>query len=141
VGSSLLTRTPCAGACDWRRSDGARPPQTEGNAEEERLDAWPKERRNRWTSKAQEAAQQVFTRAQGTLRRAGAAPSAVKTEFFVPGSGRRTANGILKLARANRCETVVVGRRSVPWLRKLLNTELAEELVRRGAGFTIWVVE
>jgi nucleotide-binding universal stress UspA family protein len=109
--------------------------------EEERLDARLKERQNRWTSKAQDAAQEVFARAQATLRKAGVVPSAVETELFAPGSGRKTADGILKLARANRCDTVVVGRRSVPWLRKLLNTELAQELVQRGAGFTIWVVE
>jgi K+-sensing histidine kinase KdpD len=100
-----------------------------------------KERQNRWTSKAQDAAQRVFARAQATLRKAGVVSSAVETEFFAPGSGRNTADGVLKLARAKRCDTVVVGRRSVPWLRKLLNKELAEELVRRGAGFTIWVVE
>jgi nucleotide-binding universal stress UspA family protein len=115
---------------------GAENPDEEG-----RLDAQLKERRDRWTSKAQEAAQQVFAGAQATLRKAGVVPSAVKTEFFAPGSGRKAADGILKLARANRCDTVVVGRRAVPWLRKLLNKELAEELVRRGAGFTIWVVE
>lgn len=109
--------------------------------EEERLDAQLKERRKRWTSKANAAAQRVFARAQTTLRNAGVVPSAIKTEFFAPGSGRGTANAILKLARANRCDTVVVGRRSVPWLRRLLKTELAEELVQRGTGFTIWVVE
>jgi nucleotide-binding universal stress UspA family protein len=110
-------------------------------SEEERLDVQLKDRQNRWTSAAQDAAQRVFARAQATLRRAGVVPSAVKTEFFTPGSGRQAADGIFKLARAKRCNTVVVGRRSVPWLRKLLNTELAEELVRRGTGFTIWVVE
>jgi nucleotide-binding universal stress UspA family protein len=109
--------------------------------EEERLDVQLKERQNRWTSATQEAAQQLFARAQATLRKSGVMPSAVKTEFFAPGSGRKAADSILKLARANRCNTVVVGRRSVPWLRKLLKKELAEELVRRGAGFTIWVVE
>jgi nucleotide-binding universal stress UspA family protein len=115
---------------------GAENPDEEG-----RLDVQLKGRQNRWTSAAQEAAQQVFARALALLRKAGVVPGAVKTEFFAPSSGRKAADGILKLARANRCDTVVVGRRSVPWVRKLLNKELAEELVRRGAGFTIWVVE
>lgn len=109
--------------------------------EEERLDTRLKERQNRWTSKARDGAERLFARAQATLRKAGVTPDAITTEFFAPASGRKTADALLKLARANRCKTVVVGRRSVPWLRKLLNKELAQELVQRGTGFTIWVVE
>jgi nucleotide-binding universal stress UspA family protein len=109
--------------------------------EEERLDEQLKERRDRWTAKAEEAAQLVFARARVRLRKSGVAPSAVETEFVASGSGRETGDDMLKLARVNRCNTVVVGRRSAPWFRRLLNMELAEELVRRGAGFTIWVVE
>jgi nucleotide-binding universal stress UspA family protein len=40
-----------------------------------------------------------------------------------------------------KCDTVVIGRKSLSWLRELIDGDPAEELVRRGKGFTIWVVE
>jgi len=49
---------------------------------------------------------------------------------------------ILELARLNKCRTIVVGRRSLPWLRRLTaGKDLAEKLVQQGSGFTLWIVE
>ena len=64
--------------------------------EEERLDARLKERQNRWTSKAQDAAQQVFARAEATLRRGDAAQSrcsAERRQGRILRSRRRTQDG------------------------------------------------
>jgi len=48
---------------------------------------------------------------------------------------------ILRLARARKCDTVVIGKKSLSWLRELIDGNPAEELVRQGKGFTIWVIE
>jgi K+-sensing histidine kinase KdpD len=48
---------------------------------------------------------------------------------------------ILEGARANQCGTVVVGRQSFSWLQELFQHHIGEELIRRGQGLAIWVVE
>jgi nucleotide-binding universal stress UspA family protein len=61
--------------------------------------------------------------------------------FFDPVDGHNAAEEILKVARARNCYTMVIGRQSLSWIRELVQGDLAEEVVRRGKGFTIWVVE
>lgn len=41
----------------------------------------------------------------------------------------------------NARDSIVVGRRSHSWLREVVQHHIADELVRQGASFTIWVVE
>ena len=53
----------------------------------------------------------------------------------------RATQEILKLAQVRKCDTVVIGRKSLSWLGKLIHGDPAEEFVRQGKGFTIWVVE
>ena len=66
---------------------------------------------------------------------------AIEPRFFEPVEGRNGAEEILKIAGARKCHTVVIGRQSLSWFRELVQGDLAEELVRRSKGFTIWVVE
>ena len=44
-------------------------------------------------------------------------------------------------AYKRRWISVVIGRDSLSWLGELIHGDPAEELVRQGKGFTIWVVE
>ena len=48
---------------------------------------------------------------------------------------------ILGLALARKCDTVVIGRKSLSWLVRIIHGDVAEDLVRRGKGLTIGVVE
>jgi K+-sensing histidine kinase KdpD len=48
---------------------------------------------------------------------------------------------ILEAAQADRCETIVVGRHSFTLLQRIFRHPVADELIRRGQGYTIWVVE
>ena len=48
---------------------------------------------------------------------------------------------ILKLAEENACQTIVVGRSSFPWFKETFHRHLADSLVRKATGITIWVVE
>lgn len=87
------------------------------------------------------SAQAAFTRSRTALRNAGVPATALDTQFFDPAERRRAASLILDLARSSKCDTIVVGRGSAPWLCELNPGDLAEELVRRGNGLTIWIVE
>jgi K+-sensing histidine kinase KdpD len=49
--------------------------------------------------------------------------------------------GLIDLARDHSCDTIVVGRNSLPWYREAFHHHPADELVRRGGGFTVWIVE
>jgi nucleotide-binding universal stress UspA family protein len=86
-------------------------------------------------------AQAVFARAQAILDRAGVPAGAVKTHFLTTIGGEGLIQNLLEAARTNACDTIVVGRQSHSWLRELLQHHVADELVRKGEGFTIWVVE
>jgi nucleotide-binding universal stress UspA family protein len=101
----------------------------------------PKDNQQPWLAGAKKAAQRAFGMAAATLREAGVLASALDVQFSEGVEGLGAAERVLDLARTRRCGTVVVGRESVSWFRKLMTGNLAAELVRRGKGYTIWVVE
>jgi len=101
----------------------------------------PTAREQRWRLAARRAAQQTFARAKAALRKAGVPAKALDLQFLGAMDGRHAADRILDVARASRCRTVVVGRESLSWFREVLRGDLPAALVRRGEGFTIWVVE
>jgi nucleotide-binding universal stress UspA family protein len=94
-----------------------------------------------WVSAAKRKASGSLELAYAELRRAGFAGGEIEVRFCYPRDRRNAPQEILTLARACGCKTVVVGRRSLSWLRALLQTNPADELVRLGNGFTTWVVE
>jgi nucleotide-binding universal stress UspA family protein len=94
-----------------------------------------------WTSKKQKEAQGSLDKASATLRKAGLSAKAVQTIFCEPADGRAAAEDILRMARECKCQTVVAGRQSVSWFHELFSQDLAEELMRCGKGFTVWLVE
>lgn len=94
-----------------------------------------------WIVTAKEDAQPALSHARAELRKAGLAAGAVEEQFCYPSSGRARGDEILELARRRRCRTVVIGSESLSWLKQLMGNDAVEELLRRGKGFTIWVVE
>jgi nucleotide-binding universal stress UspA family protein len=89
----------------------------------------------------EDLAQAVFAQAQAILDHAGVPASAVNTHFLTTVNGEDVIQNLLEAAQTNACDTIVVGRQSHSWLRELVQPHLADELLRKGAGFTIWVVE
>lgn len=85
--------------------------------------------------------QRALERANEVLRQGGIAAGTIEAHYCYLVDGTRATKDILALARAQKCNTVVIGRKSLTWLGKLIDTDPAEELVRQGKGFTIWVVE
>ncbi len=106
-------------------------------AEKVRLRAY----KSRWISAREVTEQRALDRANEVLRQGGIARGTIEAHFCYLVDGTRATKEILALARARGCDTVVIGRRSLSWLGELTNTHPAEELVRQGKGFTIWVVE
>jgi nucleotide-binding universal stress UspA family protein len=85
--------------------------------------------------------QRALDRANAVLRQCGIARGAIEAHFCYLVDGTRATKEILALARTRRCDTVVIGRKSLSWLGKLIDGDPVDELVRQGVGFTIWVVE
>lgn len=106
-------------------------------AEKERARAY----KSRWISAGEMTEQRALERANAVLLRGGLAHGAIEAHYCYLVDGSRVVEDILKLARARKCNTVVIGRASLSWLGKLIHEDPAEEFVRQGKGFTIWVVE
>ena len=110
---------------------------------ERQLDNQLKTEQQQWIAAARKEAQPTLNRACIELRRAGLPASSLTTQFSDPSREQNSASEeILDLARINKCRTIVVGRRSLPWLRRLTaGKDLAEKLVQEGKDFTLWIVE
>jgi nucleotide-binding universal stress UspA family protein len=97
--------------------------------------------KSRWISAGEMTEQRTLARANKVLRRGGLAHGAIEAHYCYLVDGSGATQEILKLAKARKCDTVVIGRASLSWLGKLIDGDPAEEFVRQGKGFTIWVVE
>ncbi len=117
-------------------SRGAEDPKTE-----DELSDQLKLKQRRWISTVEAAARSTLITLQAMLRDAGIAAKAIDARFSHPVGIRDVANEVLDLAQVHQCGTVVVGRDHVSWLSQLLRSDLAEELLRRAKGHTLWVVE
>lgn len=106
-------------------------------AEKARLRAYER----RWISVVEMTEQRALDRANAVLRRGGFAHGAIEAHYCYLVDASGATQEILRLARSRKCDTVVIGRKSLPWLGEFIQGDPAEELVRQGKGFTIWVVE
>jgi nucleotide-binding universal stress UspA family protein len=113
----------------------------EGSPKDKWLEVRLRASRALWESAAKRKASGSLELAYAELRRAGFASGEIEFHFCYPNDRRNAPKEILTLARERGCHTIVVGRRSLSWLRKFLQTNPADELVRLGKGFTTWVVE
>ena len=112
----------------------------EDSEKEEWLEARLRASRHLWESAAKRKASGSLELAYAGLRRAEFARGEIEVHFCYPSDRRNAPQEILTLARERGCHTIVVGRRSLSWLREFLQTNPADELVRLGKGFTTWVV-
>ena len=113
----------------------------EGPQKEKWLEARLRASRHLWESAARRKASGSLELAYADLRRAGFASGEIEVHFCYPSDRKNAPKEILTLARERVCHTIVVGRRSLSWLREFLQTNPADELVRLGNGFTTWVVK
>ena len=114
---------------------------TQDPGKEEWLEGRLRASRHLWASAAKRKASVSLEHAYGELRRAGFARGEIEVYFCCPSDRKNAPKEIVTLARERGCQTVVVGRRSLSWLREFFQTNPADELVRLGTGLTTWVVK
>lgn len=83
----------------------------------------------------------VLNAARAVLERAGVARSRIESRDSSPFDDDAAADALLTLARDADCDTIVVGHRAHGWLQGFGGGHLAEQLVRKAEGGTIWVVD
>jgi nucleotide-binding universal stress UspA family protein len=121
---------------EFREFGGSEDPGTE-----RQLTAELHAARANWIDAAQRAAQPVLERARAILRAARVPASAIDTYCAPETSGKDVMADILQVARQHNCNTVVVGRESFVGLQELIQPHVADTLIHRSRGITIWVVE
>lgn len=115
---------------------GAEDPQRE-----EQEEACLKADQARWIEAVRQAAEPVFTRAKQILHAAHVPEEAVETQIVDTVNTEDTVLDILETAHARHCGTVVVGRKTYHGLKALVTSHVSDELISKGEGLAIWVVE
>jgi nucleotide-binding universal stress UspA family protein len=111
----------------------------ENPEKEEKLGKELKGEQKRWLSVAGRKARGVFRGAQMVLRRAGVFGSVMKTTALYLPEGQDPVDKLLETAAVHRCHTIVIGRHHLSRFQELFGGDLAEKLVRRVHGPTVWV--
>lgn len=93
-----------------------------------------------WREKAEAAATPVVERHVNHLREAGVHVVELGRTFMVPLPEEVLADQILAGARELGCQTIVVGRSSLPFHKELTHRHVAEILVRNDQEHAIWVI-
>lgn len=91
--------------------------------------------------RAEARARELLGRLKDRVRSLGVHSDHVDTGVLAIDHESGLVDGLLEAARDQGCRTIVVGRNSLPWYRELLHHHPADELVKRAAGFAVWVVE
>jgi len=115
---------------------GAEQPQLE-----RRLSDELQQNQARWIETARSSVQGSLDKASAILRENGLSSTQISTTYSSPIHRPDVAREILEAAKTWRCGTLVVGRHARSWFRELGSSHIGEELVRKGQGFAIWVVE
>ena len=108
---------------------------------EQRLSGELRQNQARWIETAKQNAQSSLDKALAILREGGLSPDGVSTSFSLPIHRPDVAREILEAAKTWNCGTLVVGRHIRSWIREIGSSHIGEELVQKGQGFAIWVVE
>ena len=115
---------------------GSEDPKTE-----QRLDAELKKDQAQWIEQAKQAAGPLVEKAKGIFFRVGVSADMITTVFAESIHRPDFVRELLETAHKQNCGTIVVGRESYPSFKEMFHHHVGEELVRKGQGFAIWVVE
>lgn len=89
---------------------------------------------------ASESARATLERLREQLAEGGVPPERIDFGTIQGGTESTLAEALLDAARDQECDTIVVGRHSLPWHRELFHQHPADELVRRARDVAVWVV-
>lgn len=115
---------------------GSEDPKTE-----QRLDAELKKDQAQWIEQAKQAAEPLVEKMKGIFLRVGISADMITTVFAESIHRPDFVRELLETAHKQNCGTIVVGRKSYPSFKEMFHHHVGEELVRKGDGFAIWVVE
>ena len=115
---------------------GSEDPKTE-----QRLDAELKQDQAQWIEQAKQAAEPHVEKIKGIFLRVGISADMITTVFAESIHRPDFVRELLETAHKQNCGTIVVGRKSYPSFKEMFHHHVGEELVRKGEGFAIWVVE
>lgn len=93
-----------------------------------------------WIERAKAESEPVMEKARALLSRAGIAPGRVSAEFGPSIHRPDVPREIVEVAQRARCDTIVVGRTSLSWLKEQMGQHVGEALVKKAQGLTLWVV-
>ncbi len=88
-----------------------------------------------------EKGQATLGRCQALLSSRGIGTTVLPVRWGEPVGRKELAHDLLQAAREGNYGTVVVGRGAYSGLKRLFHHHVGEELVRKGEGVTVWVVE
>jgi len=95
----------------------------------------------RLVDQARRRSRPVLERMTEILTDARIDPERIESSWFTAAREDSLPHEVLELARTQGYHTVVVGRTAMPWTRELFHRHLAESLVKKGQGLSVWVVE
>ncbi len=114
---------------------------SENPRKEQQLEVQLRNQQEQWIASRKAAVRPALDHAQKSLRNGGIPTQEIAFSFSDPREGRDAAGAILEMARDKHCRTIVVAHESHSWFREVFGGHLAEELVRKAKGFTVWVVD
>jgi len=95
----------------------------------------------RWTQNAERAAQTLLRKATSLLIKSGMPSQSLEACVRQSINHEDLIDDIFAAAKEKKCQTIVVGRSSFSRLKEMFHRHVADELVRKATGVTIWVVE
>jgi nucleotide-binding universal stress UspA family protein len=108
---------------------------------EQRLDEELKKNQGQWIEQAKQTAEPLVEKVKGIFFQVGVSTDMITTIFAESIHRPDVVRELLETAHKQNCGTIVVGRESHPTFKKMFHHHVGEELVRKGQGFSIWVVE
>lgn len=110
--------------------------------QEARLSAELRQSQQQWTENAKRSASAAMDKAVRLFIDHGFAAQQVSAELCSSLHDRDDiVHVILQTANDWGCGTIVVGRRTLPWLQQLFARHIGEDLVRKAERYAVWVVE
>jgi hypothetical protein len=97
--------------------------------------------KHQWIEAEEMTEQRAIKRANAILLEGGVTRGSVEAHYCYLVDGALATKEIVELAGTLKCGTIVIGRKSLSWLNEIIQGDPADELIRLGDGFTIWVVE
>jgi nucleotide-binding universal stress UspA family protein len=115
---------------------GSEDPKTE-----QQLDEQLKKEQAQWLEQVKLAAEPLIEKVKGMFFRVGVTADMITTVFTESIHRPDFVRDLLETAHKQNCGTIVVGRKSYPTFQEMFHHHVGEELVRKGEGLAIWVVE